>query len=92
MENLKNDTCRSAVNIVAQAGNLQSRIHSVERVLPEDGDKSAQFVPIRFIANNKLTKNDKRRGAYDTLVLSEALGQEVEKGKSSTATKGPHLK
>src|SRR5262245_38613331 len=28
IENLKNDTCRSAANIVAQAGNLQSRIHS----------------------------------------------------------------
>ena len=91
MENLKNETCRSAPNIVAQAGNLQSRIHSVERVLPEDGDKSAQFVPIRFIANNKLTKNDKLLLAYDTLVLSEALGQEVEKGKIIHGDQGTAL-
>ena len=91
MENLKNDTCRSAANIVAQAGNLQSRIHSVERVLPEDGDKSAQFVPIRFIANNKLTKNDKLLLAYDTLVLSEALGQEVEKAKIIHGDQGTAL-
>jgi predicted RecB family nuclease len=80
-ENLKNGTWRSAANIVAQAQNLQSRIHSVERVLSEDGDKSDQFVPVRFVANNKLSKNDKLLLAYDTLVLSEAVGQEVDIGK-----------
>jgi len=92
MEKLKNDTCRSAANIVAHAGNLQSRIHSVERVLSEDGDKSAQFVPIRLIANNKLTKNDKLLIAYDTVVLSEALGEEVDTGKIIHGDEGTALK
>jgi predicted RecB family nuclease len=91
-ENLKNDTRRSAANIVAQAQNLQSRIHSVERVLPQDGDKSAQFVPIRLVVNNKLTKNDKLLLAYDALVLSEALGQEVDVGKIIHGDNGTALK
>ena len=91
-EILKNDTLRSAANLLAQAVNLQSRIHSVERVLSEDGDKSAQFLPIRFVANNKLTKNDKLMLAYDTLVLSEATGQEVDIGKIVHGNDGTALK
>src|SRR5262245_13764288 len=46
-------TWQSAANIIAQGQNLQSRIHSVDRALSEDGDKPVEFVPIRFVANNK---------------------------------------
>ena len=91
-ENLKNATWRSAANIVAQGQNLQSRIHSLDRALSEDGDKPVEFVPIRFVANNKLTKNDKLLLAFDTLALSEALGKEIDTGKIIHGDGGTVLK
>jgi predicted RecB family nuclease len=91
-ENLKTAALRSAANIVVQAQNLQSHIHSVDRALSEDGDKPVEFVPIRFVANNKLTKNDKLLLAYDTLALSEALGKEVDIGKIIYGDGGTALK
>jgi hypothetical protein len=38
---------------------LESRLHAVERVPSEGRGKPAQFVPIRFIFRNKLTKEDR---------------------------------
>ena len=48
---------------------------------PEGSGKAAQFIPIRFIFTNKLTRDDKLLLAFDALVLSEALGREVSLGK-----------
>ncbi len=38
---------------------LESRVHAVERIPSESRGKAAQFIPIRFIFRNKLTKDDK---------------------------------
>ena len=38
---------------------LESRLHAVERVPSEGRGKPSQFVPIRFIFRNKLTKDDR---------------------------------
>ena len=60
---------------------LESRLHAVERVASEGRGKPAQFIPIRFIFRNKLTRDDRLLVAYDALVLSELLGREVNLGK-----------
>lgn len=72
---------RFAVDIVACTQNLESSIHAVER-LPSGGRaKPAQFIPIRFIFTNKLSRDDKLLMAFDALTLSEVLGCNVGLGK-----------
>ena len=51
---------------------LESRLHAVERVPSEGRGKPAQFIPIRFVFRNKLTKDDRLLLAFDALVLSRA--------------------
>jgi predicted RecB family nuclease len=60
---------------------LESRLHAVERVPSEGRGRAAQFIPIRFIFRNKLTKDDKLLLAFDAFVLSEILGREANLGK-----------
>jgi len=50
--------------------------------VPSEGrGKLAQFIPIRFFHNNKLTKDDRLLLAFDAFVLSEALGRDVSAGQ-----------
>src|SRR5260221_6224369 len=79
--NLKAAKWRLAVDLPARAQNLESRLHAVERVASEGQGKPAQFIPIRFLFTNKLTRDDKLLLAFDALVLSEMLGREVSIGK-----------
>ena len=81
MENLKTAKWRLALNLVARAHNLESSIHAVERVPLEGQDQLAQFIPIRFIFTNKLTRHDKLLLAFDVFAFSEMLGSEVGLGK-----------
>jgi predicted RecB family nuclease len=60
---------------------LESRFHAVEREPSRGRGKPAQFVPIRFVFRNKLTKDDRLLLAFDALVLSQMLGREVSLGK-----------
>jgi predicted RecB family nuclease len=60
---------------------LESRLPAVERVPSEGRGKPAQFVPIRFVFRNKLTKDDRLLLAFDALVLSQVLGRVVSLGK-----------
>jgi predicted RecB family nuclease len=60
---------------------LESRLHSVERVTLQGRGRSAQFIPIRFIFRNKLTRDDRLLVAFDVLVMSEFLGHGVSQGK-----------
>jgi predicted RecB family nuclease len=60
---------------------LESRLHAIERVPPEGRGKPAQFVPIRFVFRNKLTKEDRLLLAFDAVVLSEVLERAVSLGK-----------
>jgi predicted RecB family nuclease len=41
----------------------------------------AQFVPIRFVFTNKVTRDDKLLLAFDAVVLSEMLGRQLDIGK-----------
>ena len=73
---------RLAINLKAEAQNLKSTIHAVERVPSEGRGKPAQFIPMRFVFNNKLTKNDRMLSAFDALVLSKILERKVSLGTS----------
>ena len=60
---------------------LTTCLHAVERVPSAGRGKPTQFIPIRFIFTNKLTKDDRLLVAFDALVLSEALGREIAVGQ-----------
>lgn len=72
---------RLAIGSKAYAQNLESTIHAVERVPCDTPGEPAQFIPIRFIFTNKLSRHDKLMLAFDALVLSETLGRQVDLGK-----------
>ena len=80
-ENPKTTGWRLAMDLPAQTPDLESCLHAVERVPAESRGKPAQFIPIRFVFTNKLTKDDRLLVAFDALVLSEMLGREVTLGK-----------
>jgi hypothetical protein len=66
---------------VEEPPSLVACLHALER-LPSDGrGKLAQYIPIRFLSNNKLTKNDRLLLAFDAFVLSEALERNVSAGR-----------
>jgi predicted RecB family nuclease len=79
-EDLETGNWRLAVDLVSRAEDLESRIHAVERVPPEDLGP-ARFIPLRSIDKNKLTRESKMLVAFDALVLSKVLGREVTVGK-----------
>ena len=84
-EHLKSAKWKFATNVAVQtpvdSSSAESSIHVVERIPSEGRGRAAQFIPIRFIFRNKLTKDDKLLLAYDAFVLSETLGREVSVGK-----------
>lgn len=79
--NLKAATWRLAVDCMAHAQACESHLDAVERISPERRGKSVQFIPIRFVFNNKLTLDDRLIIAFDASVLSEVLGHKVDLGK-----------
>ncbi len=81
LPDLKTAKWRLAVDLPAQTPNLESSLHAVERVPAAGRGRHAQFIPTRFVFNNKLSRDDKLVLAFDALVLSEMLGREVSLGK-----------
>lgn len=79
--NVKTSTWKFSANFPAQKENLKTSIHIVERIPSEGQGKPAQFIPIRFIFANKISKDDKLLLAYDAFVLSEMLRSNVSNGK-----------
>ncbi len=79
--NLKAAKWRLAVDFVAQARNCESSIDMLQRIPPERRGGSAQFIPIRFVFNNKLTLNDRLLIGFDACVLSQQLGHKVDLGR-----------
>ena len=60
---------------------FDARLHAVECVEPERKNEPPQFVPIRFIFRNKLTRNDRLLAAFDALVLSHFIRCDVNLSK-----------
>jgi predicted RecB family nuclease len=80
-EDLKTATWGLAVNLPLERETMASRLHAVERVPSQGRGRPAQFIPIRFVFRNKLTKDDRLLLAFDALVLSQVLGRETSLGK-----------
>jgi len=81
LKNIKTATWRLAIDFVAQVQSLESMIHAVERVPPEGRGKPGQYIPVRYVFNNKASKSDKLLLAFDAVVLSKAVGRKVNFGK-----------
>jgi predicted RecB family nuclease len=85
VENAKSAKWRLASGLAVQAQMnfcvLESELHAVERVPAEGRGKPAQFIPIRFLFTNKLSKDDKLLLALDAFALSKSLGREVSVGR-----------
>ena len=77
---LKSARWRLAVDSKASAENLEAAIDAVERAPRDTPGKSPQFIPIRFTFTNKLNRHDKLLLSFDVLLLSEALGRDVDFG------------
>ena len=60
---------------------VEASLHAVERIPSEGRGRAAQFIPIRFIFRNKLTKDDKLVLAFDAFLLGQTLGREIALGK-----------
>jgi predicted RecB family nuclease len=84
-EHLKSAKWQLATNISLltqmNSSAVESSLHAIERMPSEGRGRLAQFVPIRFVFRNKLTKDDKLLLAFDAFLLSEFLGREVGLGK-----------
>lgn len=74
LENLKKVKWQVAVNLSVQTQDLESIIQAVERVSSDGQGKPAQFIPIRYIFTNKVSRDDKLLLAFDALVLWKILG------------------
>jgi len=90
--NLKTATWRLAVDLPLETETMASWLHAVERVPSQGRGRPAQFIPVRFVFLNKLTKDDRLLVAFDALVLSEVLGREVGGGKIIHGDDGTTLK
>jgi len=80
-DELRQARWRLARDVLAETEALETRVHAVERVPPVAQGKAAQLVPIRFIPNNKLQREDKLRLGFDALSLSEMLGRKIDLGR-----------
>ncbi len=90
-EGLASAKWRFALDFVARADNLEARFHAVERVPAKGRRHAPQFITIRFVPNNALTRHDKLLLAYDALVLYCRNCRAVKSGpaRSSTGKTGP---
>ena len=79
--NFKTVLWRLASDVKVISGDLESCLHAVERTPPEGRTDIPNLVPIRFVANNKLTKLEKLLVAFDAHILSESLNLEITHGR-----------
>src|SRR5262245_2667328 len=77
----KNVRWHFALNLIARAENMEASLQVVQRIPPEGTNKTSQFVPIRFVPANKLSRSDKLMAGFDALVLSKASGVKVDVAK-----------
>jgi predicted RecB family nuclease len=70
-----------AVDFVAQNENLVCSCHAVERIPCPGQHRDAEFVPVRFVFGNKVTRHDKLLLAFDALVVSKVLCREITHGR-----------
>jgi len=79
--NLKTAVWKLKANIAIICNGLETNIHALERIPSTGRGKPAQFILIRFVANNKLSKFDKMLIAFDAYVFSESFKRNIYQGK-----------
>lgn len=72
---------RLAADFIARVDNLESTIDLVQRLPSQGGEEPAQFIPIRFIHRDKLSRGDRLLLAFDALILSETIGRDLGLGR-----------
>ena len=77
----KDRNWQMAANQVLCTSKLESCLDVIEQVPSEKPGSIPQFVPIRFVPFNKVTKEHKLGLAFDAMVLSEIIGQEISIGR-----------
>ncbi len=80
-ENTKDFTWRLAIDVRWKTKEVESCLEAVERVPAEGRGRPAIFIPYRFEASNKITKEHKLLLTFDALMLSDWLGREISLGK-----------
>ncbi len=78
---IENNNYKYLFDCVIQTKELHSRIPVLEKIVTPNKHKFAHFIPIRFVPNGKLTKNDKLLLAFDAIVLSIVSGKTPSFGK-----------
>ncbi len=61
--------------IVVRTASVESCLHAVEIVAAKRGEGKPKVLPVRFIDNNRLSRNEKLMAVFDALALSEMLGR-----------------
>lgn len=88
----KNVSWHFARNRVVRAQNMEANLQVVERNPPEGTNKLSQFVPIRFVPANKLSRSNKLMAGFDAFVVSKASGVKVGLAKIIHGDKGSVFK
>ncbi len=78
---LKAAKWRLAINPMVQGRKVAAQLHAIERVPAERPGKMSQFIPIRFVAFNKIAKDDRLAVTFDALALANVLGRAISKSK-----------
>jgi predicted RecB family nuclease len=77
-----------AFNQIVRAQHYECYVHAVQRVQLDGTVQSSQFVPIRFVPENKLSRSDKLIAGFEALALAKALGAKVGIAKIIHGDKG----
>jgi predicted RecB family nuclease len=85
IRNLESSKWRAASSVLVQARTdnyvLESELHAIERVSSTTKGHLIEFIPIRFVSNNKIGKDDKLLLGFDAYVVSKSLGRCIRVGK-----------
>lgn len=74
---LKKARWQLALDQVFRAEDLEASIHAVQRT-PRDGKpQTSEFIPIRLIRTNKLSRANRITAGFEAFVLAKSLGQPV---------------
>jgi predicted RecB family nuclease len=77
----KDFTWRLAIDVHWKTKEVESWIQAVERMPAKGRGRPTIFIPYRFEASNKITKEHKLLLTFDALMLSDSLGREISLGK-----------
>lgn len=74
-QELENKKYRIVIDCTVQAQGVQSRIQALERPPSPGNSKHSHFIPIRFVAKEKITALDKLLVTFDAFALFTASGR-----------------